>query len=231
MFFSGDFNSSDINQWLHHFAQKIQNVIQSDDQISLKQSKLKFHFVLQPEGAGVGTDDRSKDSIMKKKGVNTIINDDKNCFWYALSVSMNPKNAAMKDNRGPQKARKAFGLSLCQKARLQWDEPVSFEHIPLVEQALNINIYIIDMENIPVLGSAINIWDVLMYRNEDKHTEKHWLLYDDNHYHVINNITAFCGVRQFCDKCFKCFVHNKEFDNHDCSKITMKKRKQEQLNH
>ena len=124
----------------------------------------------QPEGAGVGTDDRSKDSIMKKKGVNTIINDDKNCFWYALSVSMNPKNVAMKDNRGPQKARKAFGLSLCQKARLQWDEPVSFEHIPLVEQALNINIYIIDLENIPVLGSAINIWDALMYRNENKKT-------------------------------------------------------------
>jgi hypothetical protein len=169
--FSGDFNSNDINLWLHHFAQQIQNVVQSDDQISLKQSVLKFHFVFQPEGAGVGTDDRSKDSIMNKKGVNTIINDDKNCFWYALSVSMNPKNAVMKDNRGPQKARKAFGLSLCQKAKLQWDEPVSFEHIPLVEEALNINIYIIDMENIPVLGSAINIWDALMYRNENK---KNW---------------------------------------------------------
>ncbi len=115
-------------------------------------------------------------------------------FWYALSVSMNPKDAAMKDNRGPQKARKAFGLSLCQKAKLQWDEPVSFEHIPLVEEALNINIYIMDMENIPVLGSATNIWDALMYRNENKNTEKHWLLYDDNHYHVINNISAICGV-------------------------------------
>ena len=65
------------------------------------------------------------------------------------------------------------------------------------------------MENIPVLGSAINIWDALMYRNENKNTENHWLLYDDNHYHVINNITAFCGVREFCDKCFKCFVHKK----------------------
>ena len=205
--FSGDFNSNEINPWMQKFAKQIQDLIQSDVQKSLKQSILKFHFVLQPEGATLGTDSRVADSILNKKSVSVIRNDDSNCFWYALTVSLNKENKAMKDNRYPKK-RNAFGLDLCKKCNVQWNEPVSHIHIPLVEEALNINIYVMSIENIPILGSAINIWNALEYRSEDRHTQKHWLLLDNNHYHVINDIKPFRGVKQFCSTCFKCASHN-----------------------
>jgi hypothetical protein len=139
-----------------------------------------------------------------------------------MAVALNPKNATIKENRGPQKKRIAFGQGLCQQSKLKWDGPVSFIHIPLVEEALNINIYILDMANIPMLGSSINLWDTFMYKSIDRCTQKYWLLYDDNHYDVINNITAFCAVDGFCDKCFKCFYHKKDFINHDCCKVQSK---------
>ena len=178
---------------------------------------------MQPEGeGGVATDSRNRDSILEKKSVNVIKNTDNNCFWHSLAVALNPKNAAIKDNRGPQKKRIALGQELCQQSKLRWGEPVSFIHIPLVENALNINIYIIDMDNIPMLGCSINLWDTLMYKSADRGTHKYWLLYDDNHYNVINNIAAFCAVEGFCDKCFKCFYHKKDFNNHDCFKVQTK---------
>ena len=59
--FSGDWNSNEVNKWLQLTANQIQSIIQSDDQILLRQSVLKFHFVIQPEGEGVATDDRSRD--------------------------------------------------------------------------------------------------------------------------------------------------------------------------
>ena len=146
--FSGDFNSNEVNKWLQRTTVQIQAIIQSDDQILLSQSVLKFHFVMQPEGeGGVATDSRNRDSILEKKSVNVIKNTDNNCFWHALAVALNPKNTPIKENRGPQKNRIAVGKVLCQQSKLKWDEPVSFIHIPLVEEALNINIYIIDMDN------------------------------------------------------------------------------------
>ena len=122
------------------------------------------------------------------------------------------------------KRRNKLGEELCRKCKLPWNEPVSFEWVPLVEEALNINIYIMDMTNIPLLGSALNLWecDGLMYKTEERQTEKQWLLYDENHYHVINNIIAFCAVKEFCHKCFKFFYHKKDFEKHDCAKIQVR---------
>ena len=121
----------------------------------------------------------------KKTSVIQIKNDDNNCFWYALAVTLNKDNNDMKNNARPKK-RNMLGEQLCHKAKLTWDEPVSFVYIPLVEEALNINIYVIDLDNLPVLGAAINLWDCLTYKSMDRGTERHWLLMDGNHYHVIN---------------------------------------------
>ena len=132
--------------------------------------------MLQPEGGACdGTFERSRESLLNKKSVNVIKNDDKNCFWYALVVSMNKDSKEIKDNRYP-KRRNKLGEELCRKCKLPWNEPVSFEWVPLVEEALNINIYIMDMTNIPLLGSAFNLWecDGLMYKTEDRQTETHW---------------------------------------------------------
>ena len=158
--FSGDFTSNETSKWLDQFIKRIQDVIQSDDQIVLRQSILKFHIVFQPEGAGCATDSTKRESIFKKTSVVQIKNDDNNCFWYALAVAINKDNKDMKNNARPKK-RNMFGEQLCHKTKLQWDEPVSFVFIPLVEEALNINIYVIDLDNLPVLGAAINLWDCL----------------------------------------------------------------------
>ena len=81
-----------MNKWLQRTTVQIQAIIQSDDQILLSQSVLKFHFVMQPEGeGGVATDSRNRDSILEKKSVNVIKNTDNNCFWHSLAVALNPK--------------------------------------------------------------------------------------------------------------------------------------------
>ena len=126
-----------------------------------------------------------------------------------MTVSMNNDCKDMKSNARP-KRRNAYGEQLCHKAKLQWDEPVSFNYIPLVEEALNINIYVIDIDNLPGLGAAIELWDCLTYKSMDRGTTRHWLLMDGDHYNVITNITGFLAVRGMCDKWFKCFYQTKE---------------------
>ncbi len=87
---------------------------------------------------------------------------------------------------------------------------MNFLSIPLVEEVMKTNIYLIDLDNLPILGSAINLWDCLSYKSMDRGTARHWLLMDGKHYHVINNITGFLAVRGMCEKCFKCFYHAKD---------------------
>ena len=216
--YSGDFPSNKTADWLDTFIEKIYQVLQSGDAIDLKKSILNISFILQPQGSGRSTDDRSKDSILNKSSVIKIINDDNNCFWYALTISINKDNSKMKDQRYPNK-RNAFAKELCRKCKLKWDEPVSFIHLPLIEEALNITIYIINLNDIPQLGTAINLWDCLMYKSGNNQNEKHWLLFDEDHYNVITKIAAFMAVRHVCNSCLKCFLHKAEFENHDCTKI------------
>ena len=54
---------------------------------------------MQPSGGTLGTQNRDIDSILNKKSVNRIINNDNNCFWYALLVAMDRNNRALRDNR------------------------------------------------------------------------------------------------------------------------------------
>jgi hypothetical protein len=46
--------------------------------------KFEYNFVIIPKGSGCATVDRSKNSILNKQSVLKIVNDDNNCFWYAL---------------------------------------------------------------------------------------------------------------------------------------------------
>ena len=62
-----------------------------------------------------------------------------------------------------------------------------------------------------------------MYKSDKRNTEKYWLLFDNNHYHTINNIRGFLAVKHFCCKCFQCFEHKETFTNHECSLTRDKK--------
>ena len=122
--------------------------------------EVKYSFALIPKGSGCATSSRDRESILNKRSVLRIINDDNNCFWYALACLMNPENKSIKDHRN--KARVKVAKELCNKCKLQFDEPVCFITFPVIEKALDINIYVIDLNNLPMLKSAINIWNSLI---------------------------------------------------------------------
>ena len=109
---------------------------------------------------------------MNKRSVLNIINDDKNCFWYALACLMNPSNRAIRDNRNIQ-ARTRAASELCKKCKFSWNQAVSFIQLPLIEQSFDCNIYIIDLQNIPQLGANIKLWNCLMYKSENRNNQHH----------------------------------------------------------
>ena len=57
-----------------------------------------YSFAIIPSG-GAGTKDRELESIMDKKSVVKIVNDDKNCFWYCMAILFDVKNRQLKDSR------------------------------------------------------------------------------------------------------------------------------------
>ena len=82
-----------------------------------------------------------------------------------------------------------------------------------------------DIDNIPILKSKIDVWNVLMYKSPDKQKEKYWLLFDKNHYHAITNIKGFLAAKHFCNTCLECFEHKTTFENHDCNNKQCKQKK------
>ena len=87
---------------------------------------------------------------------------------------------------------------MCDKCKLQWDEEVSFVHIPLVEETLNCNIYVLDLDDPHILGSKINIWETMLYKSTTRvNANKYWLLFGGDHYHSINNIEGYLSVKHF----------------------------------
>jgi hypothetical protein len=147
---------------------------------------------------------------MNKKSVISIINDNNNCFWYAIACLMNPTNRTIRDNRN-QKARDKVAMSICNKSKLQWDTPVRLDSIIFVEKTYNININVIELQNLPILGGNVNIFNSLLYKSDNRDTITHYLLYDSEkvHYNAITDIKAFLGVRCFCNKCLKGFSNKK----------------------
>ena len=103
-----------------------------------------FNFVLQPSG-GKYVIDRDRESILSKKSVVRIVNNDDNCFWCALSIVLNKENNPLKDNRNT-KLREKVAKDLCNKCKLKWDTPVDFSQLPIIEEALNCNIFVMDLD-------------------------------------------------------------------------------------
>ena len=77
-----------------------------------------------------------------------------------------------------------------------------------------------DIDNLPILKSTSSIYNSLMYKNNKiKSTVQYWLLFDNGHYHTINNIKGFIAVKYFCPKCLNGFQHQTTFDEHKCDEF------------
>ena len=188
--------------------------------------KNEFNFIVIPAGSG-RTTCRHEDSIMNKKSVLRIVNDDKNCFWYAMACLMkNPNNRQIRPERQSD-ARTKAAREICSKSKLEWNKPTPLHFICLVEEAYNININVIDKYNVPMLGCNVNIFNCLMYKSENRHTKHYFLRYDsiNEHYDAISDIKKFLAVRVFCFNCFKGFINKSDSEKHECDTNLSKKKK------
>ena len=122
----------------------------------LKTFKFQFTFAIMPEG-GKTSECREYNSTLNKRSVVKIINDDNNCFWYSLAICMNPKNRIVKHLDRPS-TRIKIGQETCRNYKLDWNEQIAFfTHIDAVEHIYNCNICVINLNNIPILGSSISL--------------------------------------------------------------------------
>ena len=100
--------------------------------------------------------------------------------------------------------------------------PVLFENIWHFETIFKSNVYIVGLDQIPLLGGTCNIYNTLLYKSEKRGTtHQFWFLYEERdngigHFNAITNIKAFMGVPYFCTRCLGCFNHTSAIDNHQC---------------
>ena len=216
---SKKFNKKEEAHMYGHLRERIYSVIQSDAKINLSTIRFNFNFITIPTGSGPthATVSRERENILKKTSVNSIQNKDKNCFWHALAVLVHANHKLIKQIKLGRKIRYELAKELCEVCRMEWDKPVSFDEIHLVEEVLNVNIMILDIDNLPVLHTTSNIYRSLMYKNNEvKSTTQYYLLFDNDHYHSINNIKAFLAVRHFCPCCLSGFYKKEGFEKHQC---------------
>jgi hypothetical protein len=76
---------------------KVYEAIQSAGKVFMSTLKFQYNFAIVPSGAGCGTKCRDIESVMNKKSVIQIVNDDNNCFWYAMAILLNPTNKQIKE--------------------------------------------------------------------------------------------------------------------------------------
>ena len=216
-------SSKELSKFFEDYVNRIKHAVQSDEIVSIQ--KFEYNFVVIPSGGG-RTTSRDEESTMKKKSVLSITNNDKNCFWYAMACLLHPKNRQIRDARNTN-ARIEVASQICSKAKLDRNKPVPLHFICLVEEAFNININVIDKYNIPMLGSNVNIFNLLMYKSDNRHREHYFLLYDNinEHYDCITDIKKFLAVRFFCFNCFKGFTHRNDYEKHECDTNLSKKRR------
>jgi hypothetical protein len=150
-----------------------------------------------------------------------------------MACLTNPGNKTVRDARWPN-TRIKLGKELCQKVRCDWDKAVSFLQVPLFEEKFNCNIYILDVRNIPMLGSSVSLMmgEVLMCKSESRNSQQYFLLYDEvkQHYDCITDIKQFLGVRCFCYGCMKGFSRKSIYDEHKCGENETKRKKVDKRN-
>ena len=120
-----------LNKFFKNFVKEIESKIQSDIKVIIKQ--VNYFIANVPADKGCGTKSRDYESIINKKSVISIINDNNNCFWYAEACLMYPTNRTIRDHRN-KKARDKVAMNICNKCKLQWDTPMRIDKIIFVEK-------------------------------------------------------------------------------------------------
>ena len=85
---------------------------------------------------------------------------------------------------------------ICRISKLEWNEPVSFyPHIDVVEHVYNCNIYVLNLNDVPVLGSTVSLFtsDSLVYKTGNRNNKHYFLLYDEK----ISIITLLQTLKVF----------------------------------
>jgi hypothetical protein len=59
---------------------------------------------------------------------------------------------------------------------MEWDKPVSLDMIPEIDEAIEKQIFILNIDELPILGASINIYDSLTYKSDYNSNGQIWLL-------------------------------------------------------
>ena len=225
---SNTYAKADAYRMLGDVVNKARDLLQSDHEVRLKDFNVSFQFLKIPAG-GAWSVSRERSDILKKKSVNTVTNNDNNCFWYALTMQVHSTHKDIKCIKMGRKIRATLAKELCTQCGFEWDKEVSFEDIHTVELKLQVRILILGMEKIPILHKTSSIYNSLMYMSKTGpkggFTATYWLLHDIDHYHSINNIKGFLAIDYFCSECLHGFHMKKTFEEHVCCEDAGTKRR------
>ena len=83
-------------------------LLQSNHEVLLKGFQITFNFIEIPHGSASATVSRDRLSILNKTSVNRVVNDDNNCFWYALVMLVYANHAQIKQIKMGRKIRTVF---------------------------------------------------------------------------------------------------------------------------
>ena len=216
---STNYNKDDMHKWLDEFTKVIFELFQSDDRVFMKDITMSFHFVNIPSGSGWAVS-RNLNEHHKKRSVITIVNQDDNCFWYALTCLIHVNHVKKQQIIDGRKIRVELAKKLCDDCHMPWNAAVSLDSIRAIEKYLRCNIYVLDSDKIPFQGMTTSLLDsdAVMYKSgHDSTLPQFFLLYSDNHFDAIKNISAFLCVRYFCHECMSTFTHKSKFESHKCT--------------
>ena len=204
--------------WFKEAIDKFRNIFSGYQEFSYIDVEFVFTKIL---SGGAHVESRDKEEIYTKKSVVRIRNNDNSCFWHAMAILLNKDSPNYKKIKERDSTRGKIAKQLCQSCCMNWDEQVGIDQIPIVEAILKCNIYVIDIDNLPMMATTLTIYESLLYKA--RYTENYtqcWLLFDNNHYNVITNPKGFLCIDYFCPKCCGCFHHKNAFESHTCSEST-----------
>ena len=194
---SGSFDEKHISNMIDTLIDKIEGVSTNYQDTSINKTSIEYGFIDTPSG-GCYVEDEKLNDILSRKSVMPVRNSDNNCFWYCmLYLQSDDANVKRWDTRPKNKNN---AQQICESCNLKWDEKVSMDQIPIIEEALKTNIYILNIRDLPMFSKDMHLYNSLMYMNNDQvYDQQYWLLYDDvhEHFHVITNIKNFFRLSIF----------------------------------